>query len=139
MTELPRRFRLIRDRDVTGASGTGHVADGVHWPDGTATVRWRSDRASTVHWDSIDDAEAIHGHGGATRVEWIDPDPDEFDATCPRCPDGHRHPSTVSWGTYERPNPDGARRQIVLMRSDGSHVNAGDARWAWQVLNGRAD
>lgn len=69
----PRRFRLIRDRDVTGASGTGHVADGVQWPDGTATVRWRGNRASTVHWDRVADAEAIHGHGGATRIEWIDP------------------------------------------------------------------
>lgn len=36
----PRRFTLVRDHDPTGATGTGHVADGVQWPDGTATVRW---------------------------------------------------------------------------------------------------
>jgi hypothetical protein len=68
----PRRFRLIRNRDITGVSGTGHVADGVQWPDGTATVRWRGDRPSTVHWDDIAHAEAVHGHGGATRIEWVD-------------------------------------------------------------------
>ena len=54
----PRRFTLVRDHDPTGVTGTGHVADGVQWPDGTATVRWASDRASTVHWDRIEDAIA---------------------------------------------------------------------------------
>lgn len=73
MVELPRRFHLQRDHDVTGASGIGRVADGVQWPDGTATLRWRGDRASTVHWDRIEDAEAIHGHGGHTRIVWDDP------------------------------------------------------------------
>lgn len=68
----PRRFTLVRDHDPTGVTGTGHVADGVQWPDGTATVRWASDRASTVHWDRIEDAIAIHGHGGATRIVWTD-------------------------------------------------------------------
>lgn len=67
-----RRFRLERDVDVTGASGTGHVADGVLWPDGTVTVRWRGERNSTVNWDRLEDAEAVHGHGGATRIVWLD-------------------------------------------------------------------
>lgn len=69
------RFHLHRDVDVTGASGTGHVADGVVWPDGTVSVRWRGDRKSTVHWDRLDDALAVHGHGGATRIVWADPAP----------------------------------------------------------------
>ncbi|HVK23224.1 MAG TPA: hypothetical protein VM677_17850 [Actinokineospora sp.] len=68
----PRRFYLDRAVDVTGASGTGRVADGVLWPDGTATVRWRGERRSTAHWDRMADAEAIHGHGGATRIVWLD-------------------------------------------------------------------
>jgi hypothetical protein len=66
------RFHLERDVDVTGASGTGHVADGVLWPDGTVTVRWRGERKSTVNWDRVEDAEAVHGHGGATRIVWDD-------------------------------------------------------------------
>lgn len=71
----PRIFHLQRDHDVSGVSGTGRIADGVLWPDGTATLRWRGDRPSTVHWDRLDDAIAIHGHGGATRIVWADEQP----------------------------------------------------------------
>ncbi len=73
--DLPHLFHLQRDVDVTGASGTGRVADGVLWPDGAVTLRWRGPRASTVHWDRIEDAEAIHGHGGHTTIVWDDPQP----------------------------------------------------------------
>ncbi|MFH9426392.1 hypothetical protein [Streptomyces sp. NPDC017529] len=71
----PRRFYLERHTDVTGMSGTGRVADGVLWPDGTASVRWRGPRPSIVHWDRLDDAETVHGHGGATRIVWVDAPP----------------------------------------------------------------
>lgn len=67
---MPKLFQLQRDTDVTGASGTGRVADGVLWPDGTVTVRWRGKHRSTVNWDRIEDAEAVHGHGGAPRIVW---------------------------------------------------------------------
>jgi len=65
---MTQRFHLQRDTDHTGVSGTGTVADGVIWPDGTATLRWRGKYASTVHWASIGDAKAVHGHGGDTRI-----------------------------------------------------------------------
>lgn len=68
-----RRFELHRDVDVSGVSGVGVVADGVLWPDGRVSVRWRGSRPSTVSWDCLEDAEAIHGHGGATRIVWLDP------------------------------------------------------------------
>ena len=84
----PRRFTLVRDHDPTGVTGTGHVADGVQWPDGTATVRWASDRASTVHWDRIEDAIAIHGHGGATRIVWTDEATPSTENTTLTVPDG---------------------------------------------------
>jgi hypothetical protein len=71
-THLPRRFHLQRDTDITGVSGTGRVADGVLWPDGSVALRWRGDRPSTVHWDRIADAEHVHGHHGATRIVWDD-------------------------------------------------------------------
>ncbi|MFI2078702.1 hypothetical protein, partial [Streptomyces triculaminicus] len=70
--QFGRPFVLQRDHDVTGVSGTGIVADGVLWPDGTVSVRWRGSRPSTVHWDRLDDAIAVHGHGGATRIVWQD-------------------------------------------------------------------
>lgn len=68
----PRVFHLQRDHDVSGVSGTGRVADGVLWPDGTVTIRWRGDRPSTVNWDRLADAEHVHGHQGATRIVWAD-------------------------------------------------------------------
>ncbi len=67
-----RLFHLVRDVDPTGVSGMGTVADGVVWPDGTVTVRWRGSRPSIVQWFSLDDAMAVHGHDGSTRVEWAD-------------------------------------------------------------------
>jgi transcriptional regulator with XRE-family HTH domain len=71
--DLPRRFFLRRHVDVTGASGTGVVAHGVMWPDGTASVRWATERRSIVFWDGgFEDAEAVHGHGGATQLVFVD-------------------------------------------------------------------
>lgn len=66
------RFQLIRDEDVTGVSGAGHVADGVLFTDGVAAMRWRRPPNSIGIYDSIEDLIAIHGHDGATRVEYLD-------------------------------------------------------------------
>ncbi|MGW8326520.1 hypothetical protein ACWGLE_01290 [Streptomyces sp. NPDC055897] len=81
--ELPRRFHLLRHRDVSGISGTGVVALGVRWPDGTASVRWLGARPSTVHWDNFADAEAVHGHAGATEIVWNDEAPPCFAGLLP--------------------------------------------------------
>lgn len=68
-----RRFVLERDRDDTGISGTGTVAEGIEFSDGTVALRWLvGDHRSTVVWANIADVEAIHGHTGATRVVWAD-------------------------------------------------------------------
>ncbi len=67
-----RRFHLQRDDDVSGASGTGRVAEGCLWPDGSANVHWSGEHRSNVFWPHIESAEAIHGHGGATRIVWDD-------------------------------------------------------------------
>lgn len=69
----PRRFLLVRRDDPTGVSGTGVVAEGVLWSDGSAALRWRTTTASTAVYASMRDVEKIHGHGGTTRVEWLDP------------------------------------------------------------------
>lgn len=71
-SDRPRLFHLQRDRDVSGVSGTGRVAWGVLWPDGTVSLRWTGERPSTVTWDRLADAEHVHGHGGATRIVWAD-------------------------------------------------------------------
>jgi hypothetical protein len=73
MPDTPRTFWLDRRTDVTGASGTGHVADGVLWPDGTVTIKWLGRYASEVSWpQGMTAVEAIHGHDGRTTVIWHD-------------------------------------------------------------------
>lgn len=73
---VSRRFQLHRQVDVTGVSGVGLVADGVLWPDGTASIRWRGERPSIVHWQNgMTDVDAIHGHGGHTQIVWLDREP----------------------------------------------------------------
>lgn len=69
---MMRRFNLHRDHDVSGISGTGVVARGVEFPDGVVCLRWSGERPSTVVWNSLSDAMYVHGHGGKTRVVWID-------------------------------------------------------------------
>lgn len=69
-----RRFRLIRDEDPTGMSGTGFVAEGVEFEDGCVAIRWRSNWPTSVvfHDRGIESVEELHGHGGLTRIEWVD-------------------------------------------------------------------
>lgn len=78
----PRPFLLVREHDVTGLSGTGTVAEGVQFTDGTVAVRWRElptthehyqrgVRATTVLFPNVQAVEALHGHGGATRIHWL--------------------------------------------------------------------
>ncbi len=68
-----KRFRVIRDMDVSGVSGTGYVAEGVLFRTGQCAVCWRSDHSSVNIYKSLDDVIFVHGHGGATKVEFVDP------------------------------------------------------------------
>lgn len=78
-------FHLQRDEDITGVSGTGKVAEGVVFSDGTVVLRWTAgEHHSTVQWGSLHDVEVIHGHDGRTRIVMHDP------VQIPRDPDGHR-------------------------------------------------
>ena len=70
-----RRFILDRTVDISGASGTGCVAEGVQFTDGTVTLRWKAAPTSHAIYDSLIDLMAIHGHGGTTIVRWVDPPP----------------------------------------------------------------
>jgi len=66
-----RLFELNRHYDVSGVSGTGVVAEGVQFADGTTVIRWIGELASTVVWDNIETAIKVHGHDGATELVWI--------------------------------------------------------------------
>lgn len=67
-----RMFQLQRDEDESGVSGTGVVAEGVVFTDGSAVLRWKTFMHSTAIYDNIECVQAIHGHGGKTKVVWID-------------------------------------------------------------------
>jgi hypothetical protein len=73
------RFELHRQVDVTGVSGTGHVADGVLFGDGVVVVRWRGAHATTTVHASLASVDAIHLHGGATQIRWLDAWPQVVD------------------------------------------------------------
>jgi hypothetical protein len=65
-------FRLHRLEDETGLSGTGIVAEGAVFSNGKVVVAWAGEQAvpSVAVFDSIEQVEQVHGHGGKTRVEW---------------------------------------------------------------------
>lgn len=67
-----RRFQLVRDEDVSGVSSVGIVAEGVVVVGGAAVLRWRGSCSSTGVYESVEDVERIHGHGGRTRVVWME-------------------------------------------------------------------
>jgi len=66
-----RRFVLRRAADPTGVSGPGLVAAGVQLPSGKCVMEWAPPSGITLH-ASAAELIAIHGHGGATVLEWID-------------------------------------------------------------------
>lgn len=68
-----RTFELHRDTDETGISGTGVVAEGVEFSDGVVCLRWLTEwPSSVVHYDrGMESVEAIHGHGGKTRIVMV--------------------------------------------------------------------
>jgi hypothetical protein len=67
-----KRFYFDRQTDASGASGTGSVVEGVQFSDGTCVVHWLTAISSIGIYESIEDAIAIHGHGGATNLVWMD-------------------------------------------------------------------
>lgn len=69
-----RRFHFDRSEDVHNTSGTGMVAWGYEFPDGTVAVRWNSAYASTALYNNIKELQIIHGHQGRTKVVWDDPE-----------------------------------------------------------------
>lgn len=67
----PRTFELIRYEDVSGISGTGAVAEGCVFTDGSVALRWHGPNPSTAVWPNLDAIIAVHGHDGATVVRWL--------------------------------------------------------------------
>jgi hypothetical protein len=69
----PRTFELVRYHDLSGVSGTGVVAEGCVFTDGSVALRWRGNNPATAVWPDLDSILAVHGHHGATEVRWLEP------------------------------------------------------------------
>ncbi len=67
-----RRFYLTRIEDESGVSGSGRVAEGVEFSDGSCALNWLTHTSCTGVYRNIKQLESIHGHGGKTVVEWKD-------------------------------------------------------------------
>ena len=74
-TSQASRFVLRRLEDVTGTSGTGIVAEGIRFSNGQCCLHWLGQLSSVAIYHSADVLVAVHGHNGATVLEWIDGDP----------------------------------------------------------------
>ena len=61
-----RTFKLVRNEDFSGVSGTGEVAEGVQFSNGRCVMSWNTSTTSTAIYDSITDLVKIHGHEGRT-------------------------------------------------------------------------
>jgi hypothetical protein len=67
-----RTFQLWRDEDQSGVSGTGRVAVGVVFPSGKVVMEWLGAHSTFGIYQTLQDVEHIHGHGGRTRVVFDD-------------------------------------------------------------------
>jgi hypothetical protein len=66
-----RCFTLHRIDDETGVSGTGVVAWGVEWPDGSVSMRWLGKTPSFVNYEGgVEHVRAVHGHHGKTVINF---------------------------------------------------------------------
>ena len=75
MVEVIRRFKLDRQDDETGISGTGVVAVGAVFPTGRVVMEWlpgRTEVRSFNIYQSIEEVRLINGHNGRTRVVFED-------------------------------------------------------------------
>lgn len=66
----PRTFKLCRLVDATGISGTGEIAEGCVFSDGTTILRWLTEHKSTAIYESARELLAIHGHAGKTVIRY---------------------------------------------------------------------
>jgi hypothetical protein len=49
----------------------GHVAEGVVFSNGWCVLRWMSEHPGLEFFESIEDVEAVHGHGGKTKIVFL--------------------------------------------------------------------
>jgi hypothetical protein len=67
-----KRFYLKRLQDASGVSGLGNVAEGCQFDTGWCALVWLTEKSSMCYYPDIQTLENIHGHGGMTKLIWVD-------------------------------------------------------------------
>lgn len=67
-----QRFNVNRKKDISGVSGTGLIAEGVRFHDNQVCVSWFGKHQIVEVCKDIETWLAVHGHNGATSIEWLD-------------------------------------------------------------------
>lgn len=74
-----RTFRIYRDEDISGVSGTGFVCEGVLFSDGHAAIHWTGSPypTTTPYPEGMEAILYIHNHKGTggARIVWDDDKP----------------------------------------------------------------
>lgn len=55
-----KTFKIIRNNDESGISGTGHVIDGVIFDNGKTVIQWRSSTPSIAIYETFEDFKFLH-------------------------------------------------------------------------------
>lgn len=63
-----RLFKLQRNEDESGVSGTGVVAEGVEFSNGMCAITWLTPYRCVNVYENIKTLETVHSHGGKTRI-----------------------------------------------------------------------
>lgn len=64
-------YKFIRIEDVSGVSGTGHVANIIEFDD-KVIMKWKTNPSSIGVYDSLDDLLKIHDHEGNSELEKVE-------------------------------------------------------------------
>lgn len=73
-----RRFLVYRKEDESGVSGTGYIAEGVEWTDGSMELKWTTRHRLPGHgYPTVKEFLNLHGHEDRTTIIWIDDAPEE--------------------------------------------------------------
>jgi hypothetical protein len=63
-----KKFYLLRHEDVSGCSGTGVVAEGIIFDDGTGAFTWLTKIKTVTTFWKMADIRKLHGHDGRTEI-----------------------------------------------------------------------
>lgn len=74
VTPKPVLFELHRSKDPKEISGTGHVLDGVVFPNGVTVIQWRKKQKQSVAiFQTFKQFESVHmKHHDGTQLQWVE-------------------------------------------------------------------